>query len=202
MPTIKDNYLDVELGTASEADVQTSSTDTTAGRLMANGAWGWGGNLSPTLTNSDANDTIVGGAYRVVSSDANIPSVSTGATMLVMIFDQNTITQLILARDASGMWQRGKTGGTWSAWQPVYTGANYQPETSTGIGVVRLMRNDSGGSIAPNATVAGSQLAFFTQDTAGNTLGAGSPGTGTWKNVANITVDTTTARIAAFVRIS
>lgn len=114
-------------GTAAFANVQTSPTDTTTGALMANGSWGWGGTLAPTLLNLDANDTNIAGTYRVASTDSNIPAgVVTGATMLVQAFDSSTPNQLIINVFGDGMWVRGKGGGGWQTWQPVYTGANVE----------------------------------------------------------------------------
>lgn len=80
-----------------------------------------------------------------------------------------------------------------------YTGANYQPETSNGIGVVKRMSNNSGSSIPGQATVSGSSLLFFQSDSTGSSVSAGSA-TGTWKNVTGLAI--AASNRGDFVRIA
>jgi hypothetical protein len=87
-----------------------------------------------------------------------------------------------------------------SAAAVLWDDGNYQPETSLGLGVVRLMKNKSGGTIVDQATVAGSSLkaVFFN---ASNALTESSATIGgTWKNVGgSLVVDDGTRE---FVRIA
>jgi hypothetical protein len=66
---------------------------------------------------------------------------------------------------------------------------NYQPEVSLGLGVVRIMKNNSGTFIGSGGTVAGSDLEALFVNTAGALIVSGvvSP-TGTWKNVGGGTI--------------
>jgi len=100
-----------DLGTAAEADVQTSPTDATAGRLLNNETTHIGGNVN-------------------------------------------------------------------------YTVANYQPEVSgTGIGVVRILKNNTGPS-GDGSTTSGSNLELTYLGGAGTMIASGISPIGTWKQVA------------------
>ena len=66
-----------------------------------------------------------------------------------------------------------------------------------GIGVVRRMQNQSGGSIVNGATVAGSSLRHIETNASGSIV-TGVPSSGSYKAVSNQTVDN--GNIAEFVR--
>lgn len=59
----------------------------------------------------------------------------------------------------------------------------YQPSLTEGLGVVRLMNNNSGGVILSEDTIAGSSITFTYFDVAGAAQ-SGSGASGTWKNVS------------------
>jgi len=92
---------------------------------------------------------------------------------------------------------RMQEAGVFTAWQPVYTGANFQPETVGGIGVVKRMRSQKGSNIAIGESLAGSLIRNITVDSNGAVV-AVLAASGTWKNVSGIIV--ANLEIADFVR--
>lgn len=80
----------------------------------------------------------------------------------------------------------------------LYTGANYQPDVSQGVGVVRLMQNNSGGNIADQQQVSGTNLlvVFFV----GSVLTASIAGIGTWKMVSGTATNCANGNTREFVR--
>lgn len=157
MPTIKDNYLDVDLGTAAEknvgtapdeiptnadlptfgtaaeADVTTSPTDTTAGRLTKVGDFGWGSNNRVLTTDLDS--TVYAGLYGFSVGAVGNPTSLEGS--LLVFPRSNTSSGVRYIQQAffeDGSQQtRTNTNGAWSAWQPVYTGANLNPNVFGGL---------------------------------------------------------------------
>ena len=81
-----------------------------------------------------------------------------------------------------------------------YTGANYQPETTQGLGVVRIMRNLSGGTVSELGSVAGSSLQFVKWSGAFAAVPTGVTALGTWKNVSSVGVGST--EYGMFLRIA
>jgi hypothetical protein len=77
---------------------------------------------------------------------------------------------------------------------------NYQPEVSLGLGVVRVMKNNSGSTISNNAIVAGSSLNAVFFDDLGALTQSSSTGAGTWKNVGGANCSDGNSR--EFVRIT
>jgi len=189
-------------GTAAYADVQTSPTDTTADRLMAVGAFGVGATTNPVqfpkgAGNSILNQNAPNGFYRTTTPITDLPTeVGAEQNFMVMVnrWDSDDVNIQIKGTGT----QRGlifensyrSSTGDWSGWQPVYTGANYQPNTANGIGVVTKMKNNSGGAINAGATVSGSLLNHYFIDAAGVSQQAGATGgTGTtWRNVSGSNV--------------
>jgi hypothetical protein len=178
----------VLIGTAALADTQTSPTDTTAGALMEVGAFGNGkGGFNVAL---DVNTLIVPAKYFAGTGSNNLPSGVLTGLMDVTSGTVATANDRIVQRlhDYTNIASYERTslnlGGTWSAWQPVYTGVNYQPEVVNGIGVVRKMKNNSGGSISTGATVSGTLLRSYFVDASGDFIDTGSTGGSgtTWIN--------------------
>ena len=140
-------------------------------------------------------ETINTTAFQRLSQiSSNIPVVDDG--FITSKYRGANNISLTIEYDNGELWRKTKDG-TWSAWQPVYTGANYQPETAAGIGVVRRMQNQSGGSIVNGATVAGSSLRHIETNASGSIV-TGVPSSGSYKAVSNQTVDN--GNIAEFVR--
>jgi hypothetical protein len=157
-------------GTAATADKQTSATDTTAGALMVVGAFGLGSdlNLNSTVHATGTPNDIAGTGMVVGGSDAFTLGISgfvSGTLGTLTTYATGATTSEL--RKYSRSWTNGSAsyiqlagsgGTTWSAWQPVYTGANYQPSQFDALGYVLRVRNLSGGSIANGATVSGTLL--------------------------------------------
>lgn len=143
-PLISDLATVASLGTAATRNVQTSAADTTAGRLLAVGAFGLGGN-SPTVPSDDCNLVEVGGFYSTSSGTLNVPvGVASGSQLLHMSFNSGasaTETQLIIGRitGAQRMWFRSKAVGTWQAWTEVVTGAKQTSTADTTSGRIQTI---------------------------------------------------------------
>ena len=182
---------DLGFGTAAEANVQTSPTDTTAEALMAVGAFGIGADTAPMIT--DLKSLVEGGLYSVGGSTLNLPpNMSNGSAYIGKWTTSGASeSQSVLVIDISNdtIWLTnydGYDGGTWSAWQPVYTGANYQPqELGGGLNVPQFMKNVSGTSWSSGTTKAGSGLQYAFAGSGGELLGSGGAADGTWLNINN-----------------
>jgi hypothetical protein len=166
-------------GTAAEHDVQSSPTDATAEKVLTVGAFGLG-----AFIDQDYNAPAIGGSAS--SSPTNGPAAySSGLSAMA------TSTQgMQIAGDTNGgIYARSSSVIAGAAWQPVYTGTNYQPETPFGIGVVRLMKNVSGGSFSGGQDgISGSDLRSVYFDASGNLVESGTVPSGTWKNYHSGTV--------------
>jgi hypothetical protein len=87
-----------------------------------------------------------------------------------------------------------------SAGAVLWDDGNYQPETSLGLGVVRLMKNKSGSVISDQVSVPGSSLKAILFDTSGVVQESNISISGTWKNVGGSSVSNNKSR--EFVRIA
>ena len=205
--TIANNLSDVNsastsrtnlgLGTAAVADVQSSPTDATANKVLTTGA---GGLL--VTTDSDATDLNgLNGTQtkRFGSGTLNIPDFLFGT---VQHIQRDSLDATQFASQVAGIAAaiRSKTNGTWSAWQPVYTGANYQPETNFGIGVVQRMMNRTTVTVVDGQEFSGSGLRSFYRSSTGTVTDLATPPTSTWKNVTGGSVPNNTE--GTFVRLS
>lgn len=185
-------WRNVRIGDGGSRDVQTSPTDTTAGALMAVGAGGWLANINtPNFDNGfggDLNSYTTSGAWALLGSSttANAPesfagSNGVGVLKVWMRSGNDDIEQEFTGlRDISNglfnlSYRRTSYNGVWQAWQPVYTGANLNPNefkgntaeflSSTGFGRTATTANIyfslSSNSNPASITVTGS----FTVDT-------------------------------------
>ena len=179
-------------GTAATANVQTSPTDNTAGRLMVVGAFGLGvtAKLKPTL-NLDTYPST--GSYAYDDNSGSVPSVENGI-VLCEFRDSTTAglrrTQRAVTRSNS-QYTRNDIGGTWTAWQPVWTGANYQPDDRAGLNTKDVYFMVSG-TAAVDGTVSGSLLYFAKLNSAGQYVPSTNSPTGTFKNLGVQSCSTTT----------
>lgn len=69
----------------------------------------------------------------------------------------------------------------------IYDTSNYQPNINEGVNYPVVMLNLSGGTIAADATIAGSNLRWVRVDTSGNSTTLNSA-MGTWKNISGATI--------------
>ncbi|GAA6196706.1 pyocin knob domain-containing protein [Pseudophaeobacter sp.] len=136
--------------------VMSSLTDTTAGKVMINGAHGLGG-AGISTTNGDCNAIAASGSYTFESSTLNRPAFTNG-TILHIARTSTIHTQLAISRATSSLGQiavRAKDGTNWSDWKALdaTSGNNANGEW------VRL----------PNGTQICTCQAFQTSDTADTT---------------------------------
>tara|TARA_R110000824_G_scaffold224551_1_gene412218 strand:- start:586 stop:1437 length:852 start_codon:yes stop_codon:yes gene_type:complete len=166
-------------GTAATADIQTSSTDTTAGALMAVGAFGIASEATQTETDFNASPYNISGASVIsalASSMTNAPPDKATAGRYAVSMTGGAIagSQISVNRATGDIWSRSIINGAWSvSWEPVFSGTNYQPLDYEGIGHTLLCRNLSGGDISAGFTVDGSLLSVTKFTVAGAIDAAG-----------------------------
>lgn len=94
-----------------------------------------------------------------------------------------------LAINTNKKFVRHMDAGVWENFSEDWTEDNFQPETSGGLGVVRLMRKGNAGSITDGSTIAGSSLQFALANSSGVVVADTSVPAGTWKNISGITIN-------------
>ena len=136
------------------------------------------------------------------SPDANAPTNLNG----VVRFEArnggtSSIRGYLYAVDSDGAHNtKVNIGGTWSAWEPVYTGANFQPEVRAGLNTKDVYFMVSG-TVAVDATVSGSLLYFAKLNASGQYVpSTNSPNSATFKNLGVQSCTTTVP--CTFVRQS
>lgn len=148
-----------DTGTASTADLTTSSTDTTAGRVTKVDDFGLGG-VTTLCPNNDPFQIVTNGFYHVNIGAPNVPDDTSGGHTIVSAGVDSTNRQLMfLSRTTNEMFTNRQVNGTWQGWVGYWNESN----------LIHL-QNTSGGTVASNSTVAGSGLTP-TQ-------------AGTWRNVS------------------
>ena len=111
------------LGTAATANVTTSTTDTTAGRLLKVWDFGLGvgadGQQTPV---SDLNSIVATGFYRADSSASNRPSGMGDGVVLHSAVTATISTQVCQSRSSSApmVFTRINNSGTWTPWREIY----------------------------------------------------------------------------------
>jgi hypothetical protein len=124
------------LGTAATATVVTSTTDTTAGRLLTPGWMGLG--IDAILNNTDWDAITATGFYRTTTnSTLGLPTAAVNWHMVHINASANNAIQIAfngLNSTTGDLRFRRKSGGTWLPWRLVYT-------TQTILGTV----SESGG---------------------------------------------------------
>ena len=117
-------------GTAATTDTQTSTTDETAGRGLLVGAFGLGG-VAVEAPSNDLHQIVTGGTYKDDTA-SNAPAGSqSGSTCFASVFDNNDKTLLYFDRGGV-IYSENEIAGVWQGWQPVYTGANLNPNVFDG----------------------------------------------------------------------
>lgn len=132
------------LGSAATEDVQTSSTDSTADRVLKidlnEGSFGLGSVVNvPNWPNTSINNCsgVASGLYRTVGTTTNTPDAST--TWNVLFIRQNSsvgFSQMLMRGGSnanSDIYFRSSSGGTatnptWSSWAYSYTDQDFDPE--------------------------------------------------------------------------
>ncbi|UAV84553.1 tail fibers protein [Pseudomonas phage PHB09] len=110
------------LATGSISDIQTSTSDTTTGRLVRVGGFGWGvganGMAAMDPPSNDFNLATTAGVYKVSTGNLNVPNgYGQGALVLTMMWNNATGSQFIIQNGNSAM-----RGGTNLNTTPVWTG--------------------------------------------------------------------------------
>ncbi|WP_317849341.1 phage tail protein [Pseudomonas sp. GL-B-19] len=115
---------------------QANSTDSTAGRVLLNGAFGLGGK-APELPGHDFNAAQVGGTYTYAADYLNRPNVPNGSTHGLVVHMERSFGNLAYqeARAAdSATYYRFRTGdfatGTWGEWEHLWDSSNLVKQTS------------------------------------------------------------------------
>ena len=110
-------------GTAATADVTTSATDTTAGRLLKVGDFGLG-NSGVAETTADLNDINFNSFQRIASSSVNRP-FSWGTILTQVPYGDDGI-QIAGNTQVDELCFRRKVSDTWESWQEIYhTGSTF-----------------------------------------------------------------------------
>lgn len=106
------------LGTASTANVTTSSTDKAAGRLLKNGDYGLTVTSIPLGGGTDANTITDPGNYALAAGGVNLPATVTAYYLEVQAHGALVIQRLwgMTAGVASKSYTRILISGVWSAW--------------------------------------------------------------------------------------
>jgi len=130
----------IDLGDAASRDVGTS-----AGQLMEVGAGGLLGNTIRWTTN-DLNDINKTGFYDIDGSDSNVPSGGGHLTHAENSTENNGAQSYIDIVEGRSYF-RVKANSSFQGWNEFYHSSN-----------LNHLQNTSGGSIASNATTAGSNL--------------------------------------------
>ena len=121
-----------EAGTAYASDVTTSTTDTTAGRLLKVRDFGVGGQVVPMPLDSDFNSFTVGGIYGnssgsvINSPSAGILRVGAYSTDRMSQIHHGIVDNTLRIRSAVGV-------DNWTPWQEIYhTGNLFTSTTAPG----------------------------------------------------------------------
>jgi len=140
-------------GTAATADITTSTTDITAGRLLKVGDFGIGG-IPATYISSDLNGIESGGTYYVYNN-ANAPLTGAGsvATLKVEAITGNDTNQIWTNRLGRRFF-RSQNSSTWTAWREIYHTGNLLGTVSQSAGV------PTGAVIETGSNVNGSYTKF------------------------------------------
>ncbi|WP_434039116.1 hypothetical protein [Pseudomonas aeruginosa] len=152
---------DLGLGNAATRAVQTSPTDTTAGALMAVGAFGLGTNSAQTAT-GDVNELRLGGIFAPVSQ-ANTPTAecviwsggrANGARAAQFAIDHGLMPKAFV-RGYNG----GRTAGTeWGSWYELYHRGNI-------VGTVSQTSNIPTGAVIERGRNANGEYVRFADGT-------------------------------------
>ncbi|WP_395299042.1 phage tail protein [Enterobacter kobei] len=131
--TLKTSSLD-DAGTAATKDVTSSSTDTTAGRVLQAGDFGVGAVAGVGV--SDANNLNFNGFFRMSAEGVHGPVTSQASELIHCQYDQNTGRQIgwRAGRPDEPMRHRTKINGQWQGWIKLFDSNN--PPTADEVDAV------------------------------------------------------------------
>jgi hypothetical protein len=164
-------------GTAVTADVTTSATDTTAGRLTKVGDLGQ--MVGRTFANRNADDLVESGLIESLnSSSTNIPEASFGQIRVSAASasgTNNRVVQEWFTHIKPERYTRQFDGTSWSSWQKLYTSSNLLGTVSQSAGVPT-------GAVIQRGSNANGEFVRFADGTliCTHTLTASSSASATW----------------------
>ena len=130
------------LGNAATADVTSSATDTTPGRVPVNrpqGIFGWGATSGPPDCPDFNDNTLPAGLYRTINTTPNIadrPSPgSQFGYLLALKYDLTQMRQIWAAVNFDQLWHRRHDGVAWQPWRRLYDSSNILGTVSQSGGV-------------------------------------------------------------------
>ncbi|MDR9981735.1 phage tail protein [Enterobacter hormaechei] len=131
--TLKTSNLD-DAGTAAAKDVTSSSTDTTAGRVLQVGDFGIGAVAGVSLT--DANNINFNGFFRMGAAGIHGPVANQASELIHCQYDQSTGRQIgwRAGRPDEPLRHRTKMNGQWQGWIKLYDSNN--PPTADEVDAV------------------------------------------------------------------
>ena len=120
------------LGTAAAADVTTSETDTTAGRVLKVGDFGLGDYLTDELSNDAEGLAVRNGFYRTSSSTIGSRPLNSTGQFLTVSRSGTRWTQFYMPFSTAGpsMFFRHNDANTPSPWRELYHSGNYPSDTA------------------------------------------------------------------------
>ena len=136
-------------GTASLANKQTSSTDTTTGALLAVGAFGLGSTASNNVP--DLNSVTATSIGSFVSASTNRPASITEGTVQTNFYGVGFATQAAKSVIDDIQEERRQVAGVWISWKRVYTSANLNPDK---------FGNKAGGYVAAGVATSSGTASF------------------------------------------
>lgn len=113
----------LELGTAAGADLTTSATDTTVGRVLRVGDFGIGMTDLVDFT-GDLNTLTATGFYFASGAYTNGPAGLGAGQLIVMTNSQKYSQQIFMPQSSTRMLQRSSNDGAWTAWTESWTSNN------------------------------------------------------------------------------
>ena len=121
--TLKTSNLD-DAGTAATKDVTSSSTDTTAGRVLQVGDFGVGAVAGVGV--ADANNINFNGFFRMSAEGVHGPVTSQASELIHCQYDQNTGRQIgwRAGRTDEPLRHRTKINGQWQGWIKLFDSNN------------------------------------------------------------------------------
>ncbi|MDZ7868832.1 MAG: pyocin knob domain-containing protein [Rheinheimera sp.] len=140
---------------------QSSAADTTAGALMAVGAFGLGTSPISISGSNVLNGLTASGFYKILGSNvagSGAPPGASGGVLQHLHFDSNYATQIYQDVTSGNpmQWIRHKNNGTWTTWFLVWNGSNlFKQNVPTDTAAGALMAVGAfglGASIPPQVT--------------------------------------------------